>query len=181
MGFLGLLGATTGGVGAGAASPAGGFVGLLGLFGLATTASGEVRSDTWLRDVLEAVRDEVETALPGYAIVHDNGPIPAMAGTWARVTATIDAMAIATMGPQHYRAAGTLTVSVFTPRARGDAATMSAAELLLGQLRGRRIASPLVRFTSVSVVGGTEFVDSWCGRTIRATFSAERDDMPATS
>ena len=131
---------------------------------------------TTTQDVLEELRQGVIDALGDTTpVVIDNSPVPDFASVWARVVTTVDSATVVT-DPDRYRWSGQVLVSIYAPRASGDAAVLAKATAVQTAFRGWRSASPMIVVTSVSLVGTSVYGDGWSGRTVRLSWTA---DLPA--
>lgn len=128
---------------------------------------------TTTQDVLEELRQGVIDALGGTTpVVVDNSPVPDFASVWARVVTTVDSATVVT-DPDRYRWSGQVLVSIYAPRASGDAAVLAKATAVQTAFRGWRSASPMIVVTSVSLVGTSVYGDGWSGRTVRLSWTAD--------
>ncbi len=128
---------------------------------------------TTTQDVLEELRQGVIDALgDSTPVVIDNSPVPDFASVWARVVTTVDSATVVT-DPDRYRWSGQVLVSIYAPRASGDAAVLAKATAVQTAFRGWRSASPMIVVTSVSLVGTSVYGDGWSGRTVRLSWTAD--------
>jgi hypothetical protein len=128
---------------------------------------------TTTQDVLEELRQGVIDALgDSTPVVIDNSPVPDFASVWARVVTTVDSATVVT-DPDRYRWSGQVLVSIYAPRASGDAAVLAKATAVQTAFRGWRSASPMIIVTSVSLVGTSVYGDGWSGRTVRLSWTAD--------
>ncbi len=128
---------------------------------------------TTTQDVLEELRQGVIDALgDSTPVVIDNSPVPDFASVWARVVTTVDSATVVT-DPDRYRWSGQVLVSIYAPRASGDAAVLAKATAVQTAFRGWRSASPMITVTSVSLVGTSVYGDGWSGRTVRLSWRAD--------
>ncbi len=128
---------------------------------------------TTTQDVLEELRQGVIDVLgDSTPVVIDNSPVPDFASVWARVVTTVDSATVVT-DPDRYRWSGQVLVSIYAPRASGDAAVLAKATAVQTAFRGWRSASPMIVVTSVSLVGTSVYGDGWSGRTVRLSWTAD--------
>ena len=128
---------------------------------------------TTTQNVLEELRQSVIDALgTSTPVVIDNSPVPDFASVWARVVTTVDSATVVT-DPDRYRWSGQVLVSIYAPRASGDAAVLAKATAVQTAFRGWRSASPMIVVTSVSLVGTSVYGDGWSGRTVRLSWTAD--------
>jgi len=128
---------------------------------------------TTTQDVLEELRQGVIDALGDTTpVVIDNSPVPDFASVWARVVTTVDSATVVT-DPDRYRWSGQVLVSIYAPRASGEAAVLAKATAVQTAFRGWRSASPMIVVTSVSLVGTSVYGDGWSGRTVRLSWTAD--------
>ena len=127
---------------------------------------------TTTTDVLQTVRQAVLDVLDDLPVVIDNAPVPDYSTPWARVVTTVDSAVVVT-DPDRYRWSGQVLVSIYAPRASGDAAVLAKATAVQTAFRGWRSASPMLSVTSVSLVGTSVYGDGWSGRTVRLSWTAD--------
>lgn len=128
---------------------------------------------TTTTDVLQTMRQAVlDTLGDSLPVVIDNSPVPDYATPWARVVTTVDSAVVVT-DPDRYRWSGTVLVSVYAPREKGDATVLAQCNALVAAMRTWRDGSPIMRVTSASLVGASDFGDGWSGRTVRIAWTAD--------
>lgn len=131
---------------------------------------------TTTQDVLGELRQRVIDALgTSTPVVIDNSPVPDFASVWARVTTTVDSATVVT-DSDRYRMSGQVLVAIYAPRASGDSAVLAKATAVQAAFRGWRSADPIIRVSSASLVGTSDYGDGWSGRTVRLSWTA---DLPS--
>lgn len=130
---------------------------------------------TTTTDVLQTIRQAVLDVLDDMPVVIDNSPVPDYQTPWARVVTTVDSAVVVTE-PDRYRWSGSVSVSIYAPREKGDATVLAECNALVAAMRTWRDGSPMMRVTSASLVGSSDFGDGWSGRTVRIAWTA---DVPA--
>ena len=63
--------------------------------------------------------------------------------------------------PDRYRMSGQVLVAIYAPRASGDAAVLAKATAVQAAFRGWRSADPIIRISSASLVGTSDYGDGW--------------------
>jgi hypothetical protein len=129
-------------------------------------------------DIITAVRDRFDTEVStpqSLRVIHDNAPEPSSrVQSWCRFSVQIDGTSQVSMGQVRHRSIGSATALLFSPIAKGDAAVLALADLVISAFQGQRIADPDITFTpSPSVIGVAEQDDAWCRRTVRIPFRAD--------
>lgn len=127
---------------------------------------------TTTTDALQTIRQAVLDALGDMPVVIDNSPVPDYATPWARVVTTVDSATVVT-DPDRYRWTGSVLVSVYAPREKGDATVLGVCNGVLTAMRTWRDGSPMMRVTSASLAGASDYGDGWSGRTVRIIWTAD--------
>jgi len=128
--------------------------------------------------IIQAVRDRFDTlvATPeSLRVIHDNAPEPSSrVQSWVRFSVQADAREQVSMGVRRYRTTGAATAMIFAPIAKGDAAALAIADLVIAAYEGASTAVPDITYTPApGIVGVTEQDESWCKTTVSIPYRAD--------
>jgi len=108
--------------------------------------------------------------------IHDNAAPPeGQVGQWCRFSVQIDSnRQVSTGNPpvRRFRSEGQAVAQVFVPIAKGDAAALAIADVIVDAFRNVSIA-PQTTFLGVGVVGTAELDNAWCRRRVTIPFRAD--------